>query len=173
MDLNTNQESISQDGTKRRRRRGAKGRETSGYVDEARERPRNDTETKSEIPTEKTKTKTTKKRKGKPPKPGEEGYLSPTQLRNARKRRAKKSKQNDNTSSGLVNTAENGTGNENNVSVSSKKSRKFMKEDPSTKFLSKPLACPLVEKAKQYFLNLEVPFQTYLGDLKGWRTVSK
>mmetsp|Transcript_18225 Transcript_18225/g.21077 ORF Transcript_18225/g.21077 Transcript_18225/m.21077 type:complete len:596 (-) Transcript_18225:1588-3375(-) len=115
----------------------------------------------------------TKKRKRKKesnvPKPGEESYKTPTQLRNARKRKAKRRKQ-DSVTSDMVNDS---------IGTKGKLARKGEKrgtgrgDDPSTQYISNPLACPLVVKAKQYFDQLDIPFETHMGEKKNWRTVSK
>ena len=109
-----------------------------------------------------------KKRKRNAPKPGEDGYLTPTQLRNARKRRSKQKKKKQNGSA------------QHEISAPKKYKILFSKKqkneecmDPSTIYLSQPLACPLVEKAKQYFRNLHMPFKIYVENRHGWRTVSK
>ncbi len=116
------------------------------------------------------KNKESKKRKA--PKPGEEGYLTPTQLRNARKRRATKRKKQKIKSSGNNNSSHDEAETENNSSRGSKcDGRKY--EDPSTKYLSNPAACPIIQRAKQYFSDLKLPFKTMVGKTKGWRTVSK
>ena len=127
-----------------------------------------------------TSLETANKKKRKPkrssvPKPGQEGYLTPTQLRNARKRRAKQRKQNEDTNQ--QDKDEDTTSDKGDMKARkkklSKKKRKKNNTDPSTKYLSNPIACPLVEKSKQYFSSLNTPFQIYLSELEGWRTVSK
>ncbi len=144
---------------KKRRRRGAKGREDT---------KKSPTQQKGDVDPQPDEGKNRKKKR-KAPKPGEEGYLTQTQRRNARKKRAKQRKQNNNSGG----TLGNGKGKHNERNSLSSTSKKFNSKDPSTKYLSNPLACPLVEKAKQYFLEHEVPFQIYLGKVEGWRTVSK
>jgi 23S rRNA (uracil1939-C5)-methyltransferase len=171
MYLQANVGTTSEDGSKKRRRRGAKGRESAKEID------RNRNENRTKDVTEKPEMVTTlsvgkkNKKKRKIPKKGEEGYLSPTQLRNARKRRAKKKDKSNGKIGNLA--ASTGSRKEGQNNTSNFLRKKCNDDDPSTKYLSNPLACPLVEKAKQYFSNLEVPFQTYLGALTDWRTVSK
>mmetsp|Transcript_700 Transcript_700/g.1095 ORF Transcript_700/g.1095 Transcript_700/m.1095 type:complete len:536 (+) Transcript_700:86-1693(+) len=162
MDLIKTESRESEGVGKRRRRRGAKGRE------DAKKREREE-EQKVQVLVPEMKSKKRKK-KAVAPKPGDEGYKTPTQLRNARKRRAKQRKKNGNSGSTSGNRKE---GFQQRNSLSSAKREESNKEDPSTKYLSDPLACPLVEKAKQYFLDHEVEFEIYLGKLEGWRTVSK
>eukprot|EP00542_Grammatophora_oceanica_P021395 CAMPEP_0194041220 /NCGR_PEP_ID=MMETSP0009_2-20130614/13115_1 /TAXON_ID=210454 /ORGANISM="Grammatophora oceanica, Strain CCMP 410" /LENGTH=455 /DNA_ID=CAMNT_0038684621 /DNA_START=41 /DNA_END=1405 /DNA_ORIENTATION=+ len=92
--------------------------------------------------------------KSKVPKPGEQGYLTATQLRNARKRRAKKEKRKH---SGAVQTSAT-----NDV-------------DPSCKFLKNPMGAPVVQQAKAFFnrVLLERKFPVHMGATNGWRTVAK
>lgn len=96
------------------------------------------------------KTKNNKKRKrvAAIPKPGEDGYLTPTQLRNARKRRNKK-------------TAAAG-------------STAAPEKDPSSIYLANPKSAPICQTAMTYFRSLGLPnFGLHVGPTKGWRTVSK
>ena len=93
------------------------------------------------------------------PKAGEEGYKTPTQLRNERKRRAKKMKSSLSSSQAGAPAA-----------VSSS----FCHDDPSLAYLSNPQKAPVVQQAiaffKQYHrLNLPI----VLGPATGWRTVAK
>lgn len=85
-----------------------------------------------------------KKRKRNVPKPGEEGYLTPTQLRNARKRHAKQVK---------------------------RQSQSEM--DPSQRYLSNPKGAPIVKTACHFFQNLKTEFGVTIGPTEGWRTVAK
>ena len=85
-----------------------------------------------------------RKRRSKAPKPGDEGYMSATQLRNARKRRAKKQKQQSKT-----------------------------EKDPSQLFLANPKDAPIVQTAKAFFKEHETDFGITMGATKGWRTVAK
>lgn len=73
--------------------------------------------------------------------------LTPTQLHNARKRRAKQKKQQSSSSSPA---------------------------DPSAQYLSNPHAAPLVQTAKRFFAEKDTKFRVYQnGSKNGWRTVSK
>jgi len=103
------------------------------------------------------KSKTTSKhKKGKKiPKPGEEGYKTPTQLRNARKRRAKQKIK--------------------DVPYESSETKREtdMPKDPSTQYLSNPKKAPIVRQAKKYFESLHQAFDVHVGPVHGWRTVAK
>lgn len=129
----------------------------------------------------KNKSKGSKKKKKKGgtnvPKPGEPGYLSPTQLRNARKRRAKQMKKREEAGDGSGDAAD---GDQKN------KKRRTTKgngaagdgdgDDPSQKFRRNPQGAPVVQAAQKYFatkLPTADKFQVYLGPTTGWRTVSK
>lgn len=87
------------------------------------------------------------------PKPGEAGYKTPTQLRNARKRRAKQQKQ------------KNGGADEDKKQIL----------DPSSQYLASPKSAPIVRKAKSYFQSLNyADFGIHVGPkMEGWRTVAK
>lgn len=78
------------------------------------------------------------------PKPGDEGYKTCTQLRNARKRRAKKQKK------------------------ANKKDK-----DPSQLFLANPKGAPIVQTAQSFFKKHDTEFGITMGPTKGWRTVAK
>lgn len=96
-----------------------------------------------------------RKQRKKIPKPGEEGYKTPTQLRNARKRRAKK---NTKKRAGEI----------------SKTSGKLdIPNDPSIQYLSNPQKSPIVRQAKKYFESLNQVFDIHVGPIHGWRTVAK
>jgi len=119
------------------------------------------------------KQRNSKSRK-KAPKPGEEGYLTPTQLRNARKRRAKQQKSRttaaaadadaDATTSTTANGAEgNHKGNKRSKTTDDgaqkrqqqKKQgggrRHHQGQDPSLKFVRNPQGAPIVQAARRYF----------------------
>jgi tRNA/tmRNA/rRNA uracil-C5-methylase (TrmA/RlmC/RlmD family) len=119
--------------------------------------------TKSQVDNGK-KNKKQKKKKLKIPKKGEPGYLSPTQLRNARKRRAKQKKQ------GEVTEENQESGND---ATLQKKNFKSNRDDPSLRYIKDPRSAPLVKKAKSFFKGMSIPFEVYVGELSGWRTVSK
>lgn len=99
-----------------------------------------------------------KKKKRKAPLPGEEGYLSKTQMRNARKRRAKQRKRE---------TLENQEGSQ------KKKYQDNKSKDPSQRYIKDPRSAPLLKKAKNYFKGLKTPFKIHLQQVTGWRTVCK
>ena len=186
---------------KRKRRRGAKGREnlktgpnsgssssgmaatsrattsTSSNAISAKIDENNDDNVIKETFSSKKKRKKTSNHA---PKPGEEGYLSLTQLRNARKRRAKKKKQQNPTVTNNHDPSDDDDDNHRgqNENKCLKKqtlatSTKQNSSDPSAKYLHDPLACPLVNRAKAYFIDQNVSFQVYVGKKRGWRTVSK
>lgn len=181
---------------KRRRRRGAKAREQGGATSGANRRQVNIdddndnddgalhvTVTKThaahqQVTTENGEKASIKIKKGKhkikPKKarPGEEGYLTPTQLRNARKRRAKQR------------AAEKNNGSPTSQSAGNMCDKKQMKSssagkhcaDPSQKYWNDPKSCPAVRTAKQFFQSMiptDRTFHIHLGPVKGWRTVSK
>ena len=81
------------------------------------------------------------------------GQLTPTQLRNARKRRAKQQSKESN--------------------PAGKSSRKEITSDPSSLYGSNPRKAPLVEAARQFFQNKVNAFPIHLGPTCGWRTVAK
>ena len=144
----------------------------------------------------KAKSKNKKKNKAKRnvPKPGEPGYLSPTQLRNARKRRAKQNKKRERDQELVGQEAGAGTGKGAGVSVdesgaiasSNKKAKRFQTfggkgnggGDPSLKFLRNPQGAPIVQTARKYFANklpatTDAKFRVHMGPTTGWRTVAK
>lgn len=146
---------------------------------------------KATKPKEKPKAKSKKKKKNKKskdniPKPGEPGYLSPTQLRNARKRRAKQNKKREREleSAGQDGTSITGTSGES--SPSNKKAKRSQASgggghtgggDPSLKFLRNPQGAPVVQAARKFFANklatTDDKFKVYMGPTTGWRTVAK
>ncbi len=168
---------------KRRRRRGAKSRalaedvkpnETSNKrkVEEVSKPPTADenpapTESINDVKsTQSSKKKTKRKKKEKAPKEGEAGFLTPTQLRNARKRRAKQKKQ--------AGIASQNPDSDNQAGFKRKKQTSISnREDPSSRYIKDPRSAPLVKKAKTYFKEMGTPFEVYIGELSGWRTVSK
>jgi len=111
-----------------------------------------------------------KKPKEKAPKEGEPGYLTPSQMRNARKRRAKQ-KKNVNEAEENADDADADTDQQSNNRK--KKRVKANNDDPSSRYIGDPRSAPLVKKAKKYFGGMNIPFVSYVGELSGWRTVSK
>ncbi len=113
---------------------------------------------------------TKKKQKTKAPKPGEEGFLTPTQLRNARKRRAKQKKNQQGAPGSKVEP-------QNSEATISKCSKNETKQiDPSLKYISNPTSAPIVRSAIRFFKELQPPitkFQVHSGSKKHWRTVAK
>ena len=85
------------------------------------------------------------------PQPGEEGYKTPTQLRNARKRRKKK------------------------LDRKTELEEKALKpQDPSLRYLSSPTTAPVVQRAISFFnREREGEFNIVVGPSTGWRTVAK
>jgi tRNA/tmRNA/rRNA uracil-C5-methylase (TrmA/RlmC/RlmD family) len=109
--------------------------------------------------------KTKRKKNQKPPKEGEPGFMTKTQMRNARKRRSKKNDQEV-----PETTIPTATG---NSKKKSKSKRKGKNNDPSLRYIEDPKSAPLAKKAKAYFEEKKIPFEVYLSKLTGWRTVSK
>lgn len=98
------------------------------------------------------------------PKPGDPDFLTPTQLRNRRKRKARKRGKEEDPSKSSEEQQQNGQ----------KNSATLNKVDPSTRYLAKPLACPVVKSAKQFWRTTSYDgFKVYLGETQRWRTVSK
>jgi tRNA/tmRNA/rRNA uracil-C5-methylase (TrmA/RlmC/RlmD family) len=101
--------------------------------------------TKKEDSREERKAQKRKRKRTTPkPKPGEEGYKTPTQLRNERKRKQAKRRQ-----------------------------QPKIDHDPSQQYLSNPKGAPSVNTARHYFQNLKTDFCVSLGPTEGWRTVAK
>jgi 23S rRNA (uracil1939-C5)-methyltransferase len=159
---------------KKRRRRGAKGQtSTNEHVKDntvGKGKPEdtltitNANNVPKEINNSDNKSNSKKrKRKGAIPKQGEPGYLSASQLRNARKRRAKQIQKN---------VVESSSSDKSKTDVNLKKRSKDY-DDPSTRYIKNPLSCPLVQKAKEFFADMKKDFPIYIGQLNGWRTVSK
>lgn len=89
-------------------------------------------------------------RKSTGPQPGDSDYKTPTQLRNARKRRKlKKDKQN------------------------SRNATFEQEDDPSLRYLDNPTAAPIIQHAKSFFQEQHQEFNVIVGPTKGWRTVAK
>eukprot|EP00933_Yihiella_yeosuensis_P052332 TRINITY_DN5035_c3_g1_i1.p1 TRINITY_DN5035_c3_g1~~TRINITY_DN5035_c3_g1_i1.p1 ORF type:complete len:463 (+),score=95.03 TRINITY_DN5035_c3_g1_i1:132-1391(+) len=81
--------------------------------------------------------------------------MTPTQLRNARKRAAKKTIQKDDQAKQVI---------------------KKKQEDPSLLYINDPLKAPTVIEAKKFFTrldSLETKYKVNLGPLEGWRTSAK
>mmetsp|Transcript_30533 Transcript_30533/g.31020 ORF Transcript_30533/g.31020 Transcript_30533/m.31020 type:complete len:276 (+) Transcript_30533:39-866(+) len=142
-----------------------------------------------------TKKKSSKKnQKSKQPQPGDSNYKTPTQLRNARKRRkTKNKKQNKQASTALKSSSGSKfqpSFDDNNNSSSNSRSRST---DPSLKYLSNPKAAPTVRNAIKFFrdkfshpnntvetvrtfgigTNRETYFPIIMGPKIGWRNVAK
>lgn len=118
-----------------------------------------------------------KKKHSKKPQKGDPDYLTPTQLRNRRKRRAKQRKQHgiDDQAAAVAaegsNIYETPNNKKNHHTTSSEK-------DPSMKYISDPAKAPIVQAAQKYFKPVlqecaTNDFHVHLGPLSGWRTVSK
>lgn len=113
-----------------------------------------------------------KKKKQKAPKEGEDGYMSNTQIRNARKRRSKQRKQQiPDTSDG--DDVDGGDDTSGPKKKRKKNKKKGLNKDPSLRYINDPKAAPLVKKAKTYFEEKKIPFQVHVSKTSGWRTVSK
>jgi 23S rRNA (uracil1939-C5)-methyltransferase len=90
-------------------------------------------------------------RKRPAPQPGDPDYKTPTQLRNARKRKsAKKEKQ-----------------------VARFETASSDRNDPSLRYLSNPTAAPTIQHAISFFEEQEQDFEVTVGPTTGWRTVAK
>lgn len=160
---------------KRRRRRGAKAREQGGATI-----MKGDDDGATIIATKNSSEQVSSKRKNrikpKKAKVGEEGYLTPTQLRNARKRRAKQR-----VAAKCTNNEHSGNQSSQSDTVSDgRKIGKFnvgkRNADPSQKYLKDPKSCPAARTAKHFFQSMlpkNCLFNVHLGPVKGWRTVSK
>jgi tRNA/tmRNA/rRNA uracil-C5-methylase (TrmA/RlmC/RlmD family) len=101
------------------------------------------------------------------PKQGDPDYLTPTQLRNRRKRRAKQQAN----ASGAVKDASNGR-----QPSQPPLDKKCSEKDPSSLYLTNPMKAPLVEAARQFLQPILQPstnFHVHVGPVTGWRTVSK
>jgi tRNA/tmRNA/rRNA uracil-C5-methylase (TrmA/RlmC/RlmD family) len=118
------------------------------------------------------KSKNNKKRKNKSPQlqPGDPNYKTPTQLRNARKRRKTKTTKATTTSSGA-----NFNNNNNNVIINNS-------NDPSLKYLSNPKIAPTVRNAIRFFRdktcapmgeNHDTYFPVTVGPKIGWRHIAR
>ena len=114
--------------------------------------------------------------KKKVPQKGDPDFLSPTQLRNRRKRNAKK-KQNQDGNTDVLGDNSSGSGGGSNKAAggSTNKRASVLPKDPSMKYISNPIKAPIVNTAKQYFQPIlkEDEFNVHLGPLYKWRTVSK
>lgn len=106
------------------------------------------------------------------PQKGDPDFLTPTQLRNRRKRRAKQQQRAD---SGGVSTNGNNDGRHNDCKISNHVNKK----DPSMRYISNPIKAPIVQAAKKYFSSSpifegsRIDFHIHVGPLYEWRTVSK
>lgn len=163
--------------TKRKRRRGSKARallekkESEGSCMEKRRKINTSEGTSSPVVNDEKNDKKKRKKKnkkGSAPKPGEEGYLTATQMRNARKRRAKQRK-----SEQAANATQKGDGGGEKKRKRKTSKRSKVKDDPSMKYIHDPKSSPLVQRAIHFFAEKDIPFQTHLGPLEGWRTVCK
>lgn len=168
---------INHSSEKRRRRRGSKGQTSTnefvknqtvvgkGKPQDTEPILKNADNLRKDIINSENQSKSKKrKRKVAVPKQGEPGYLSASQLRNARKRRAKQLQKN---------ALDPSFHDKNKVKVNISKKRSKDYDDPSTRYIKNPLSCPLVQSAKIYFADMKKDFPIYIGQLKGWRTVSK
>ena len=112
------------------------------------------------------------------PKRGEDGYLTPTQLRNARKRRAKQKA----SAAAAVSQPQSQGGPESGDSNNNKRrrmndsvTRAVQQQDPSLRFVRNPQGAPIVQAARKYFAEKlgDKKFKVHLSKTEGWRTVSK
>ena len=133
-----------------------------------------------------------KRTKKRIPKAGEEGFMTPTQLRNARKRRAKRSIHVTSTTTTISIPRSMPMSNSNHIrnhdsesqllpqdSIMHKGKITFSKNDPSMRYIQNPRKAPIVKSAIRFFQHHPTfqshnrNFQLVLGPLVGWRTVSK
>ncbi|KAG7373269.1 23S rRNA Uracil-5-methyltransferase [Nitzschia inconspicua] len=114
-----------------------------------------------------------KKRRRSCPQPGDPDYKTPTQLRNARKRRKsqrEKSRGSDSTSP-KKHVSKEGS--------SSRLSSSQHPQDPSLKYIANPKAAPTVQAAKKFFDGIfqstqrDYQFPIFVGPTQGWRTVAR
>ena len=112
-----------------------------------------------------------KRAKSSVPKKGDPDYLTPTQLRNRRKRRAKQQQAN---TSGAVNVVSVDASNGLRRPPPPLDEKCSSGKDPSSLYLTNPTKAPLVEAARQYLEPVIHPFHVHIvGPVTGWRTVSK
>jgi tRNA/tmRNA/rRNA uracil-C5-methylase (TrmA/RlmC/RlmD family) len=124
--------------------------------------------------------KTTKRQRtnttGAVPQKGDPGYLTPTQLRNRRKRRAKKqdSALSSSSSAHPLDTMDAVAAGRGGAKSTDKKK---VINDPSMKYIHDPMNAPIVQAAKKFFKTIMLPnnneFRIHVGPLDGWRTVAK
>ena len=125
------------------------------------------------------------KKRGKrpaPPKPGDPDYKTPTQLRNARKRRKlqkdRAAKDENDEQSSSVST--------HNHSQKVVRSQKYpapsvRPKDPSQQYIHNPKSAPTVQTARRFFEHIfrnqkqqsSYNFPIYVGPKTGWRTVAR
>ena len=109
--------------------------------------------------------------------------MSPTQLRNARKRKAKKNKA-KNMATNEVNKELTQKFPSNSTKFSSSSSSSSPKPSTSPKpaptptdrpqrYISPPLKSPRIRAAQAFFASKSLPFPLIIGPLKHWRTSSK
>lgn len=118
----------------------------------------------------------TNKRRKPCPQPGDPEYKTPTQLRNARKRRKlQRNKQQPQSTT----AAKNNPSNSNNNAQDPQSKAFTPLKDPSLKYIANPTGAPTVKAAKQFFEGI---FQTHqpnyhfpiiVGPKEGWRTVAR
>ncbi|GMI28932.1 hypothetical protein TrCOL_g12311 [Triparma columacea] len=104
--------------------------------------------------------------------------MSPTQLRNARKRKAakaKKAKEKEQREREEIRRERGDKFPVKSLDLSkgegSKKSKPSI--DPSQAYISSPKTCPRVLSAASYFASKSLPYPVHVGPLTGWRTSSK
>lgn len=90
------------------------------------------------------------RKRGASKKPGDPDYKTPTQLRNARKRRKVKL-----------------------VRLQQQQQQQHKKEDPSLRYLSNPKVSPTIQHAISFFQEQDQEFDVKIGPTTGWRTVAK
>ena len=134
------------------------------------------------------------------PRPGEGGYLTPTQLRNARKRRARQQSSRTAAAADAAAAAKGAGGDSSNKRRRTEQKQKpkqrqqqqrqqhHQQQDPSLRFVLNPRGAPVVQAARKYFApklllddsDSSTPtnhnkFRVHLDTSRteGWRTVSK
>jgi 23S rRNA (uracil1939-C5)-methyltransferase len=135
--------------------------------------------------------KKTKRRRPCCPQPGDSNYKTPTQLRNARKRRKLQRGKITNQNCDRKNITDDSLTN----CVHSTQHHQFIgdkreswsslshRQDPSLKYINDPKAAPTVQAAKQFFEGIfrrqheqnhqENKFSIVVGPTQGWRTVAR
>ena len=150
---------------KTKRRRGARG------GDALTNSPNTPAQTTAISSTTKSKKR---KRGAEIPKIGDVDFLSPTQLRNKRKKNALKAKKLQAAMEDPTDSTSNSISNSNNKKKNNKSS--FSSVDPSQRYIANPLLAPRVVAAQNFFSTNYPslpPLSLFVDEKVGWRTHSK